>query len=297
MSWWSFSKTAPPRWYYLDALNQPCGPLSTEEIRALCAKDPWLEVAREGEDQWLFAPNFEELRDDGVLRIRISAESDRDGVRPARRRTPLDRDGQPTNRRFNRRQNAAKAADELLGICKGMLVDGVVTPSEADYLRGWLADHREHLEVWPLREISRRLDLIYADGIVSDTERADLQETLSLLIGKVPTVEDAATYATRLPFDLPAPDPLLFEGRTFCVTGRFVFGPRDRVEEALAARGARIHPRIVGDLDVLLVGTLASRDWKQGSYGTKIEAAIKLRTQGRPLKIVGEEHWVRFIGS
>ena len=52
---------------------------------------------------------------------------------------PKDAHGQPI-RLFKAREenNAAKAIDQLTGICAGILADGVVSPKEAEFFAAWV---------------------------------------------------------------------------------------------------------------------------------------------------------------
>jgi len=56
--------------------------------------------------------------------------------------TPKDAHGQPI-RMFKalRENNEAKAIDQLLGICSGILADGVVNEQEAKFFADWVRSH------------------------------------------------------------------------------------------------------------------------------------------------------------
>jgi hypothetical protein len=47
------------------------------------------------------------------------------------------------------------------------------------------------------------------------------------------------------------------------------------------------------DLDYLVVGTAASRDWAGTSHGRKIEKAVAYQERGEDLMVIAEEDWVR----
>lgn len=50
----------------------------------------------------------------------------------------LDENGQPTNRAFGWQRLKDSRFDELIGLCRGILADGVIVSEEARYLRDWL---------------------------------------------------------------------------------------------------------------------------------------------------------------
>lgn len=196
-------------------------------------------------------------------------------------------------------QQISKAADELNGLARGILADGKVNTQEAAFFRDWVRSQSPALQ-WPFPALVARIDRIYADGVATEEECSELTELLKALLGGMP--EEAPAYvavttdrATRLPLCDPAPEPLEFISRTFCITGKFAFGSRTRVCEAIESRGGALHDRVVGDTDYVLVGSFTSRGWKHGSYGNKIATAMDLRDRFQRTHIIGEEHWIKFL--
>jgi NAD-dependent DNA ligase len=96
--------------------------------------------------------------------------------------------------------------------------------------------------------------------------------------------------------DEPAPD-VVFEGRSFCFTGVFVYGEGDRgqCEAAVRARGGYCYERPNRDLNYLVVGSFAEPAWAHQTYGRKIENALELKLAGASCKIISEEHWTKFL--
>jgi NAD-dependent DNA ligase len=96
--------------------------------------------------------------------------------------------------------------------------------------------------------------------------------------------------------DEPAPD-VVFEGRSFCFSGVFVYGEGDREQckAAVRARGGYCHERPTHDLNYLVVGSFAQPDWAHQTYGRKIESALELKRAGTNCKIISEEHWTKFL--
>jgi NAD-dependent DNA ligase len=161
-------------------------------------------------------------------------------------------------------------------------------------LEDWLETHREALDEWPGSVIGQRVRDVMADGIITEEERADLQTILEKAVGKKPEADMAQKLATRLPLDEPPPE-VTFEGRTFCFTGQFVFGTRDKCEHSVQERGGTCLDRPTSTTDFVVIGTVATERWAHESFGRKIEGAISLRRNGHNLKIIAEEHWVTFL--
>lgn len=198
-----------------------------------------------------------------------------------------------------------KLSCELLGICRGILADGVVQAEEAEFLRQWMEAHVAEAREYPFPQILSRIRTIYADGVATPAECEELAAMLRAFIGEreeaiaaqTPSTDaprPAEPLATRLFFDDPAPSVDFFD-REFCPTGTFCFGSRAKVHAVLEKHGASIilHPKTTTHF--VVVGTFAPEAWKHGNYGTKIEQAMRYRTNGHPVRIIAEEHWLSFL--
>jgi hypothetical protein len=98
--------------------------------------------------------------------------------------------------------------------------------------------------------------------------------------------------------DDPAPE-VVFEGRSFCFTGVFIFsnGDRDQCEAAVRARGGMCYKHPTRDVSFLVVGSFAEPAWVHQSYGRKIETALELKSHGSNCKIISEKHWTKYLQS
>src|SRR5688500_11562803 len=93
-----------------------------------------------------------------------------------------DEDGQPPEYLYVGRV-AERAISELLGLCKGMVCDGVVTEGEAEGLRRWMRANPHAAGSYPANVLGRRLLQIFEDGRADEEERLDLLELLRSLTG------------------------------------------------------------------------------------------------------------------
>jgi hypothetical protein len=208
---------------------------------------------------------------------------------------PLDEHGQPPLQ-FYAARVAERAISELLGLCKGMVCDGLITKGEARGLRDWIAANPNALETFPANVLVERLGRIYADGEADEEERHDLFELLQAVTGTASSGDLSLNRATALPLDEPPP-ALVFAGQEYVFTGKMVYGTRRTCEQAVIARGGTTHSGVTMRTDVLVIGTLGSAAWKESTHGTKILRALELKERGQPLVIVGEAHWVQCLSS
>jgi len=180
--------------------------------------------------------------------------------------------------------------DELIGISRGVIADGVVDEQEAIFIGQWIENHREIADKWPVNVLYARLTEMLKDGILSEDEQEELLETLRDLTGESSIFQEP-NRSTTLPVDKPAPD-IEFEGKTFCLTGKFVFGTTLDCEETIAEMGGEVVPMPSRETDYLVIGELCSPDWVHTTFGRSIEKGVELKEQGHPLTILTEEHWV-----
>lgn len=208
-----------------------------------------------------------------------------------------DAHGQPLPLfKANLENNVSKAIDQLSGICSGILADGVVTEQEVAFFAEWIRKYAPFEPVWPFTDILARVERIFADGCCDEEEREELRGVMEALCGHTAQAKPEETYSTTLPLDSPLPEPIVFPDRVFTITGKFAFGTRRKVMEAIEARGGRPSDTApTRESHYLTVGVFTSRDWANTNYGRKIERAVELRNSGSGIAIISEEHWKRFI--
>ncbi len=206
---------------------------------------------------------------------------------------PLDDDAQPPAV-FNTRRRSDRNLSEMLGLVKGVLADGSVTRAEADLLQQWVAIHPDTVATWPASQLHQRLVKVFDDNHVSAEELEDLQELLTMLVGGSAGILDDQDASTDLPLDRPPPE-IVFQEKSFCLTGKFALGPRKACEEVVAALGGKCTAGVNKSTDYVVIGTFGSRDWIQTSHGRKIEKAMEFKQEGLKLFIVSEEHWVKAL--
>ena len=198
-----------------------------------------------------------------------------------------------------RSQSASKIQDrlidELIGICRGVIADGDVDEKEAIFIGQWIENHREIAEKWPVNILYARLMEMLRDGVLTSSERADLLETLRNITGDSAMFQES-NHSTTLPLDSPKP-PIQFEGKTFCLTGRFVFGSKFDCEETIAEMGGAIAEAPTPETDYLIIGEFCSPEWRHTTFGRSIERAVELKAEGCLISIVCEEHWVESLSG
>jgi hypothetical protein len=190
----------------------------------------------------------------------------------------------------------SKAFDQLKGMCCGVLADGKVTDEEAEFVRRWIDQNAAVERVWPFTEIARRVRAVFADGVITEEERDELREIMDEIIGGrlLPSPGNG-----EAPFEMaltkPVPKIIEFQNQEFSLTGKFALGARTRVIEEIEARGGRFQSSPGVGTHYLVIGVFGSVNWKNSSFGNKIQRAAMLREQGSNIAVILEETMTRFV--
>lgn len=200
--------------------------------------------------------------------------------------------------------------DEMIGLCRGVLADGVVNLAEAIFILQWLEDHPDIVRSWPASVLYEALDAMLEDGQLHPNEEQALLGILVELTGApvrislevvdengrvINSEERTLTTSTTLPLHEPE-EPISFEGKNFCFTGQFLFASRRDCEAVVTQLGARCQKGLNKKTDYLVIGEVGSSAWAHSSFGRKIEKAVLLIEQGCDLYIVSEDTWRRAAG-
>jgi len=272
--------TRPPSLYTIDILNQPQGPFEEDEIRSLAGEHDEHEeilVYDAGTGAWKSIGEFTAL------------PANLDPDRPLAGRAGDTRDGD-----LAPRQRIAHAIEEILGICRGLVADGVVNEREAVFLDEWCKANPQARQCWPVVDLVDRIRTAFRDGVLGERERRDLEQVLRRIVGAVERPKDVARGATRLPFDVPEPR-VAFTGKRFVVAGEFLYGDLARVSRAITERGGAVQEAPDLDTDFVVVGTIGRSEWQRAPWGAAVARAERVRAQGGRLTIIAEDHWARHL--
>lgn len=189
-----------------------------------------------------------------------------------------------------------RAMQTLLGICTGIAADDQITDKEVLFLRTWLSEHSAIAEYWPGSAITKRVNDILSDGVITQEEREDLISLLRNITGNnFNETGEAAAEGPALPID---DDPsIYFRDMLFCFTGKFFYGTRAACERVILSFGGMAVDRVSSNLDYLVIGALIEPSWVHTTFGRKIESAVKHQQDGSEIAIVSEQQWTQAIAD
>lgn len=178
---------------------------------------------------------------------------------------------------------------EFLGFVRGVAADSVIADVELERLFSWVTINEEFLHDISLAPVIEAIKVAYhaTDDIKEDRKAKLLSVIDQFTGGNLELGELPKTNALCL--DNPAPE-VKFWGMQFVFTGP-VQPSVKTCEQVITALNGIPKPRVSSDIDYLVVAGSAHTAWKHSNGGTKIQKALKLKEDGRPIKIISEEHW------
>ena len=196
--------------------------------------------------------------------------------------------------RFNAQRMKDAYVNEFNGLCLGVIADGAVNKSEADFLTTWLESRIAMIDDPLVIHVYKTLQAVQQHGLTPEYE-AQLLDLLTGYTGAT-SPEARTNKPTTLPLDNPPPE-LEFADRHYVFTGTFDFGKRADCEGAAKSLGAKTGKDVRLTTDYLVIGNHATESWAHESYGRKISKAMEFREKYRRPAIISEAHFVRVLES
>lgn len=141
-----------------------------------------------------------------------------------------------------------------------------------------------------IANLLERVSALLQDGLLDEEESKELLALLQRINGDQSEIGELAK-TTGLPLDDPPPG-ISFPQHTFLFTGTFVYGTRKQCQAAVESLGALNASSVTKGLNYLVLGTYVTDSWAHETYGRKIEKAMSYRSDGVPIAIVSESHWI-----
>lgn len=193
---------------------------------------------------------------------------------------------------INQSRLSERQTDELIGICKGILFDGMVSYDEANNLYLWFQSNPKAMQTWPGKQLFYTLCPMLKNDNLSTDDEERLLILLSNIIGLPSVVNSGTNASSQLPLTQPPP-AVFFDRRVFVITGNLKMGARRTVIQAIKEQGGEVVLKNIRmDTDYLVIGDIGSKSWMHSTHGRKIERAVELREQGHGIAIISEQHFM-----
>lgn len=181
----------------------------------------------------------------------------------------------------------------LHGILHGIMADGTINDIEIHELNEWLEENSHLSSTYPYAELCSLLTFILADGKIDERERATLKVFISEFVDLPNSYNINREDIDRLKRVISitgicsmCPE-IKFDG-TFCFTGKSSRATRDEIVDRIFSLGGIYNDTIVKDTKYLIVGNDGNPCWAFSCYGRKVEKAMQMRRQGKPIVIIHE---------
>ena len=139
---------------------------------------------------------------------------------------------------IDRKRIRDRGIDEFIGICKGIIFDGLVNYQEATNLLTWLDNNKLVAYDWTAKELYQKLPLLLDGNDLSPDDEAQFLSLLLKITGSPSVMMDGDNPSTQLPLCNPAPK-VVFDGRVFVITGNLKWGQGGQLFKPLKTWAAR----------------------------------------------------------
>lgn len=180
----------------------------------------------------------------------------------------------------------------LQGICHGILSDGIINEKEVFDLNKWLEEN-EHLSTYyPYDELRSLILSIVSDNKVDEEEKlvlkAYFRQFISLKDNE--TNDEIKNETAEIQISgLCTSDPnVIFENKTFCITGVLKRGNRETLQNDIIKLGGIPTESVNKKTDYLIIGDNGNPAWAFSCYGRKVEKALSMRKAGHTIMLIHE---------
>lgn len=183
--------------------------------------------------------------------------------------------------------------NEFVGISSGVIADGKINNDELVVLMDWMDRNPDLFNCFPVNLVVQ-----YFNEFKSESEEDYFLAIFDVLkkVSGVSFNETGSGDAHPLLFIEDDVEGIDHNGKRLVVSGGFDLGDRDDVHAVAESRGYINMGAVSGKTDYLVFGSRVSPDWSSSSFGRKIEKAVKLRAEGKPIKILSESQWLKHLG-
>jgi NAD-dependent DNA ligase len=189
--------------------------------------------------------------------------------------------------------------NEFLGFCAGVICDGLILEAEAKAMLARFHGSMVLSSSVVFRELWRALEAALADNVLTKTESDEIREWIALLVGDgfidtgLPNIGNVA----QLDKSITDPAEVEMEGSSFVLTGPMRLGTRSFIISEIERCGGTVAAAPSRNTDYVVVSSTASKSWRTSHFGTKIEKAKALITEGYQLHFVSETALTKAISA
>ena len=168
------------------------------------------------------------------------------------------------------------ALQVLSGILKGIIIDNKVSTEECKNLQTWLYENSYLYGHFPYDQILSVVESVLEDEIITENESALLIDIINSLLSPIEDLKQQI-YSVK--------------NKNVCLTGNFSHGSKDEISNLIISQGGFIDKTVKKTTNILIIGSLGSESYSQGTYGKKFEKAIYFNNRGNNIAIIKEDDY------
>ena len=185
---------------------------------------------------------------------------------------------------FFRRMPSKNADAVVVGYCAGVIADGRLDDAEIAGLRVLMAHSGAKAATADVL-LSSLHD--WNEGVLSNERLADVLRSIAGGDMAEGEVLRAATFCCD-------PDAVIDFAGSFVLTGDFATGTRKECNALVKKWGGKVRTSVSVKTDCVVIGESAASAYLHGTYGRKVQEAMKLRDDyGADILIVSEADWLK----
>ncbi|WP_159799954.1 BRCT domain-containing protein [Flavobacterium sp. MK4S-17] len=180
----------------------------------------------------------------------------------------------------------------LQGLCHGIMADGIINETEIYNLNTWL-NRNEHLtSYYPYDELRSLILSIISDKKIEEEEilvlKAFFKHFIRLHDQEISNKITQETTSINIGGLCTSEPEVIFDGKTFCITGVLNRGNRNELKKDIEKLGGITVNSVTKKTDYLIVGDSGNPAWAFACYGRKVEKALNYRKEGHTIMLIHE---------
>lgn len=168
----------------------------------------------------------------------------------------------------------------LNGLIKGIVADNEITDVEVKNLRQWLYDNIYLRGHYPFDQLLLTIEKALSDALITSDELKEINDLIVSLLNPVEKIKGEINSV---------------ENKVVCLSGNFSYGQKSDVENYIIQRGGTVVSGVNKKVDILIIGSNECQTYSNGTYGTKVEKAMKMIGKGSSIKIIKESDFFTSI--
>lgn len=173
----------------------------------------------------------------------------------------------------------AKSLYEFMALLEGISSDEIINDQEIVELKKWMDINEQFKGAYPFNQILNKLETVVSNKQINSVLETELLEMIKNFFK--PTLDQCEFMDIK--------------NKIVCLTGNFSFGQRSQLEKLIVLKQGVISHSITKKVDYLVLGSKGSTGYKYGKYGSKVNKALMMKSEGHKIELLSEERLMEIL--